>query len=111
MSARMAKVLLFPPTAALLKRRYRRQLGNVPAVGILSGDFFNVESAVQSGRFLLRFWLEVTRLGLYLHPYGNMVTNEGAAAWLVFKLGFSDAPPRSFRRSVDEIFVAKDGTQ
>jgi hypothetical protein len=43
--------------AILFKRRYRKQLGNVLAIGILSGDFFLVENAVESGRFLLRFGL------------------------------------------------------
>jgi hypothetical protein len=69
LSARMSRALLFPPTRFFFKRRYRKQLGNVPSIGILSGDFFLAENAVESGRLLLRFWLEVTRLGLYLHPY------------------------------------------
>jgi hypothetical protein len=116
LSARMSKTLLFAPTRRLLKRRYRKQLGNVPAIGILSGDFFDVRNAVHSGRFLLRFWLELSRLGLYLHPYGNLVTNQQASAWLekrtgvpkawlVFKLGFCDPPPSSLRRSVDDILI------
>jgi hypothetical protein len=117
LSARTPKLLLFPPTRLLLKRRYRKQLGVVPSVGILSGDFFHIENAVHSGRFLLRFWMEVARLGLYLHPYGNLVTNPQASAWLeqktgvskiwlVFKLGFSDEPPLSYRRSVDDILIS-----
>ena len=116
LSARTPKLLLFPPTRFLLKRRYRKQLGVVPSVGILSGDFFNVENAVHSGRFLLRFWLEVAQLGLYLHPYGNLVTNPEAAAWLeqktsvpkawlVFKLGYSDEPALSYRRSLKDILI------
>jgi nitroreductase len=117
LSARMPRALLFPPARFFLKRRYRRQLGTVPAIGILSGDFFLVENAIESGRFLLRFWLEVTRLGLYLHPYGNMVTNPQARAWLedrtgvtkpwlVFKLGYSDAPPKSFRRNLADVLIS-----
>jgi nitroreductase len=117
LSARMPWVLLFPPARFFFKRRYREQLGNVPAIGILSGDFFLAENAVESGRFLLRFWLEVTRLGLYLHPYGNMVTNPEACAWLenktgvrkpwlVFKLGYSDAPPKSFRRNLEDVLIS-----
>lgn len=120
LSARMPRALLFPPSRFFLQRRYRRQLGNVPAIGILSGDFFLPENAVESGRFLLRFWLEATRLGLYLHPYGNMVTNPHACAWLedrtgvtkpwlVFKLGYSDAPPASFRRNIEDILITTTG--
>ncbi|HZD75833.1 MAG TPA: hypothetical protein VE218_02435 [Acidobacteriaceae bacterium] len=120
LSARMPRALLFPPARFFFKRRYRRQLGNVPAIGILSGDFFLAENAVESGRFLLRFWLEVTRLGLYLHPYGNLVTNPQACAWLedrigiakpwlVFKLGYSEAPPRSFRRNLEDVLISTTG--
>jgi nitroreductase len=116
LSARLSRLLLFGPTRAFLKKRYRRQLGAVPAMGMLSGPFFVAEKALESGRFLMRFWLEVTRLGLYLHPYGNMVTNVEAAewlkqltgvdhVWLVFKLGYADEPPLSHRRSVEEILI------
>jgi hypothetical protein len=116
LSARMSKILLFAPTRFFFKRRYRRQLGHVPAIGMLSGDFFNPANAIDSGRFLLRFWLELTRLGLYLHPYGNLVTNPEAAAWLearthvpgawlVFKIGYADIPPLSHRRALADILV------
>ncbi|CAE6858124.1 hypothetical protein R75461_07832 [Paraburkholderia nemoris] len=116
LSARLSKILLFAPTRYYLKRRYRQQLGHVPAIGILSGDFFNPANAIDSGRFLLRFWLELTSLGLYLHPYGNLVTNPKAAswleartqvpgAWLVFKIGYSDTPPPSQRRLLADILI------
>lgn len=116
MSARLPKLLLFPPTRALLKARYRKQLGSVPAIGMLSGSFFAAEDALDSGRFLMRFWLETAKLGLYLHPFGNLVTNPEAAAWLqgevgladiwlIFKLGYADEPPESYRRSLEEILV------
>jgi hypothetical protein len=117
LSARLPQLLLFPPTRALLRHRYRSQLGTVPTVGMLSGRFFVAENAVESGRFLLRFWLEATRLGLYLHPYGNLVTNPDAAAWfqrevglegiwLVFKLGYAGEPPQSHRRPLDAIVIS-----
>jgi nitroreductase len=117
LSARLPRLLLFPLTRALFKARYRQQLGVVPAIGMLSGKFFVAENAVESGRFLMRFWLETARLGLYLHPYGNLVTNDGAAAWLrhevkldniwlVFKLGYADEPPQSYRRELEDILVS-----
>nr|WP_260433385.1 nitroreductase family protein [Burkholderia cepacia] len=116
MSARLSKILTFKPTRFYFKRRYRSQLGHVPAIGVLSGDFFNPEKAIESGRFLLRFWLALTNLGLYLHPYGNLVTNPDAAAWfsthagvdrawLVFKVGYSRTPPQSQRRALADILV------
>ncbi|VWB06725.1 hypothetical protein BPS26883_00125 [Burkholderia pseudomultivorans] len=116
LSAHLSKILLFAPTRFYFKRRYRRQLGHVPAIGVLSGDFFNPANAIDSGRFLLRFWLALTSLGLYLHPYGNLVTNPDAAAWfsaqtqidrawLIFKIGYSRTPPQSQRRTLADILV------
>ena len=64
----------------------------------------------------MRFWLELAQHDLYIHPYGNLVTNRAAAEWclqtlrvpqiwLIFKIGFSKVPPRSFRRSVQEVLI------
>jgi hypothetical protein len=64
----------------------------------------------------MRFWLELARRDLYIHPYGNLVTNKAAAdwsqqkvgrpqIWLVFRFGFSKVPPQSYRRSVEEVLV------
>jgi nitroreductase len=119
MSARMPQVLKLPLARTLFRRRYRKQLGYVPAIGVLSGRFFEAEHTIASGRFLLRFWLEVTALGLYFHPYGNLVTNAAAAkwtrrrtgiekSWLIFKIGYSDVPPRSLRRTVEQILLGEN---
>ena len=118
-SARFPQVLKLPLARAFFRRRYRKQLGYVPAIGILSGPFFEAEHTIASGRFLLRFWLEVTALGLYFHPYGNLVTNAAAAewttqrigiekSWLIFKIGYSDLPPRSLRRTVEQILLREN---
>jgi nitroreductase len=116
LAARMPKVLVFPCTGSLLRREYRRQLGIVPTIGMLAGDFFRVSSAFETGRFLIRFWLETARLGLYIHPYGNLVTNPSAAhwlaeitnlkdIWLIFKIGHSEEPPKSYRRALADVMV------
>ena len=119
MSARLPQMLKLPLATGFFRRRYRSQLGYVPAIGILSGPFFEAEHTIASGRFLLRFWLEVAGLGLYFHPYGNLVTNPAAAewtrqrtgvekSWLIFKIGYSDPPPRSLRRTVEQILLKED---
>jgi nitroreductase len=116
LAARVPQLLQLPLTAALLKRVYRTQLGHVPAIGMLAGPFWEPESAFETGRFLMRFWLELAKRDLYIHPYGNMVTNKTAAEWclktlgvphiwLMFRIGFSKAPPRSYRRSIEEVLV------
>jgi hypothetical protein len=69
---------------------------------------------------LLRFWLELTRHGLYLQPFGSVITNPTAHArlaerltvdeadrqvWLLLRLGYCPAPPRSLRRPLAEVLV------
>ena len=116
LAARVPKLLQLPVTSALLKKIYRAQLGHVPTIGVLAGPFWDPESAFETGRFLMRFWLELSKWDLYIHPYGNMVTNKAAAQWtlevlgipkiwLIFRIGFSKAPPQSYRRTVEEVLV------
>lgn len=117
LAARFPRLLLAPVLGRLFRRLYRRQLGRVPTLAVLAGPFWRPEEAFETGRFLLRFWLETARHGLYIHPYGNLVTNRAAAAWcerelgvagvwLIFKIGFSAGPPRSYRRPVGEVLLA-----
>ena len=116
LAARFPKLLQLPVVRPILKGIYRRQLGNVPTVGFLAGPFWRPESAFETGRFLMRFWLELAKRDLYIHPYGNLVTNKAASEWclqtfriseiwLAFRIGFSKAPPQSYRRSVEEVLV------
>jgi nitroreductase len=116
LAARLSRLLQLSLTRPLFKKTYRRQLGIVPTVGMLAGPFWEPANAFDSGRFLMHFWLEVAKRGLYLHPYGNLVTNKPAAEWcrdatsvsdiwLIFKIGFSAEPPKSYRRSVEEVLV------
>ena len=117
LAARVPQLMQLPLTRTLLKKVYRAQLGHVPAIGMLAGPFWDPESAFATGRFLMRFWLELAKHDLYIHPYGNMVTNKAAAEWtlnllnvpqiwLLFRIGFSQEPPQSYRRTVEEVLVA-----
>lgn len=109
-------LLRFPVTRPWLARRYREQIGTVATMGFLSGPFWDPRDAFRTGGALLHFWLECTRLGYFIHPYGNLVTNRPVAArveaeigipdvWLAFKIGRSAPPPASRRRSVEEALV------
>ncbi len=116
LAARASPLLRLPLTSALLKKIYRTQLGHVPTIGVLAGPFWEPEKAFESGRFLMRFWLELAKRDLYIHPYGNLVTNKAAAdfclevlevpqIWLMFRIGFSKVPPPSYRRTIEEVLV------
>lgn len=118
LAARFPRLLQSPALGPLLRRTYRRQLGHVPTVALLAGGFWRPHEAFETGRFLLRFWLEAARRDLHIHPYGNLVTNGAAAewclrelgvpgAWLIFKIGFpAAATPKSYRRAVEEVLIA-----
>src|SRR3989442_11245296 len=97
-------LLPFPPLQPWFRRRYRAQIGRVATLGFLCGPFWDPRDAAATGRLLLHFWLECTRLGLSIHPYGNLVTNRPTAArvraetglddiWLALKIGHSAPPP------------------
>lgn len=116
LAARVPQLLQFPLTRQVLQKVYRRQLGHVPTIGMLAGPFWAPESALEAGRFLMRFWLELAKHNLYIHPFGNLVTNKAAAEfcqqlltvpqiWLIFRIGFSTAPPRNYRRTVEEVLI------
>jgi hypothetical protein len=109
-------LLQMPVLSARFRSRYRAQIGPVTTLGLLSGPFWEPRDAYPAGRMLIRFWLECTRLGYYLHPYGNLVTNRSIAervrattgvpdVWLAFKIGRSDVPPRSHRLPVADILA------
>jgi hypothetical protein len=116
LAARFPKLLQLPMIRPILNSIYRKQLGIVPTIGMLAGPFWEPASAFETGRFLMRFWLELVKRDLYIHPYGNLVTNKRAAEWcreatgvsdiwLIFKIGFSKEPPQSYRRRVEEVLV------
>jgi len=65
---------------------------------------------------LLDTWLELSRNGLHLHPFGNLVTNTDARReietlmgieklWFVFRLGYTEPPEKSMRLSMERIVV------
>jgi len=112
----LSPALLWPGLSGWFRRRYRSQIGPVATLGLLSGPFWEPAAAYDTGRFLLRFWLEVTAAGYSIHPYGNLVTNRPAAArveaetgersvWLAFKIGRSPEPPASRRLPLEEVWL------
>jgi hypothetical protein len=112
----LPQVMRWRLTRGYMRRLYRRQLGLVSHLGVISGVFFDDDGAMRAGVYLLRFWLELARHDLYIHPFGNLVTNEQARArvheltgidnvWLVFRIGHTHEPPRPYRRPVREVLL------
>jgi len=117
LSATMPWLMKTPLLRNVLAKVYRSQLGVIPSLGFISGGFWKPEDAIGSGRFLMRFWLELAKHDLYIHPFGNLVTNRPIAAlvekemdlpdiWLVFKIGYSTEPPKSYRLPLESILIS-----
>jgi len=102
------QLLIAPLLKNISSRYYRTELGHVQYIGLISGSFWKPEDALRSGEFLARFWLELARHDLQIHPFGNLVTNRPANKWLsdrfnlnsiwfVFRMGYTDEAPVSKR--------------
>jgi hypothetical protein len=107
-------LMSFGVTRPVMRHLYRNRLGGATTLAWLSGDFFERSHAIAAGRTLLCVWLTLTRHGVGIHPFGNLVTNAEAhrrltaavkteRIWLVFRMDYTPEPPRSHRLRVEEI--------
>jgi len=67
---RLPEIMRWPLTRSIIQWIYRKQLGEVSHLGVIGGDFFNDSAAIHAGVFLMRFWLELSRQKLFIHPFG-----------------------------------------
>jgi hypothetical protein len=109
-----------PGLRQAVRRLYFRTMRGTSTIAWFTGSFGSPEDWTRSGRLLARLWLTLTREGLYLHPFGSIITNESAherlrarlehdpaqgALWFIMRLGASAQPPRSARLPRDAILV------
>lgn len=102
------------------KRAYKRSMRGTRTVAWISGKFQEQPDCLVAGRALARLWLTMTRHGVYLHPFGSVITNPRShqsmkehfanalrrhPLWLLVRLGHSDVPPRALRLSLDELII------
>jgi hypothetical protein len=102
-----------PVLGGFARRVYLNSMDGVTQIGWLTGPFESVEDYTRAGRLFIRLWLMLTAEGVYLHPFGSVITNpkahkefiaavksgEGSnMAWMLFRLGYSRTPPESYRR-------------
>jgi hypothetical protein len=77
-------------------------------VALLCGPFATFPELLAAGRMLFEMWLEMAARGVYMQPFGSMLTNPVYAkkiaarfgvddCWLIMRLGYSDPPPRAPR--------------
>jgi hypothetical protein len=102
----------------ILRRIYLRSMRGTAHVGYLKAVWQTPGQCFDSGRLLMRFWLELTRHGLVMQPFGSVITNERSYAalverlggsegddeiWLLFRFGYSAKPPASERLSREKL--------
>ena len=104
----------------LVRRLFLWTTRGTATVGWLRGPWASPQDWFAAGRMIMRFWLELTRHGLYLQPFGSVITNRRAHAqmtarlqvderdgdvWLLLRLGYCPTPPRSLRRPRSEVLI------
>ncbi len=77
-------------------------------MAIVRGPFGTFTELVAAGRMLMELWLAMARRGVYMLPFGSMITNApcneylrrrfGADdIWFILRYGYSKTPPRAPR--------------
>lgn len=100
--------------APILSQIYRAQLGHCEHIAIISGKFWKREDSLRAGRMLIDMWLTLSGHNIFIHPFGNLVTNLSARSevesktgvqgmWFVCRLGYTDEPEPSNRLAISEI--------
>lgn len=119
------KILHWPIVAPLLERYYLRTMRDESSVGYLLSPFMHEQQAYDIGRTVMDIWIELSRRGKYLHPFGTIVSNEQAHTdfaqliglasetreqnyiVFIFRAGVSTEPVHSERLPIEHLY--KDG--
>jgi hypothetical protein len=108
LALRCPRLFLLPGITAFASTRYLRMQAGTRHVAILRGPFGSWPELVEAGRMLMRLWLSMTRHGVYMLPFGSMITNarcnrylrEQFSAddiWFILRFGYSAVPPKAPR--------------
>ncbi|WP_210481177.1 hypothetical protein [Naasia sp. SYSU D00948] len=110
-----------PVIGAALRGIYLNTMRGVRQLGWLEGPFAGPADYIEAGRTFLRLWLDLTANGVYLHPFGTVITNpashrafahavsaqegDGRMAWMLFRFGYSKRPPVAHRRPAAAMLI------
>ncbi len=104
----------------LLAKRYKASFNGTATLCWFGGRFENTADWLNAGRMLARSWLLLTKKGVYIHPFGSLITNKDAykrinekfaqlqnkkKIWMVFRAGYSNKPARSYRLTTEDIII------
>jgi hypothetical protein len=108
LALRFPRLFLLPGLTSFATAKYLRTQAGTRHVAILRGPFGAWPNLVEAGRMLMRLWLAMTRHGVYMLPFGSMITNarcnrylrEQFSAddiWFILRFGYSAVPPKAPR--------------
>ncbi len=104
----------------ILRKTYLSSFDNTQTVAWIGGAMSTKYDLLNNGRMLARNWLLITKHNAYIQPFGSLITNElankkinekftqpsnGKEIWLIYRVGYSKEPARSYRLSTDEILI------
>jgi hypothetical protein len=105
-------LFVLPVIESLTRLKYLRTQGGTRHVAILRGPFQSWPELVRAGRMLMQLWLTMAIHGVYMLPFGSMITYAPCNAylkskfaaddiWFILRFGYSATPPKAPRlRSV-----------
>ncbi len=110
-----------PVIGGAIRAMYLNTMRGVRQLGWLEGPFGKPTDYVEAGRTFMKVWLELTAHGVWLHPFGTVITNpdshrafarEVAAdesgdrmTWMLFRFGYSKTPPLAHRRPATSMLI------
>lgn len=104
----------------MLRSRYKSAFKGTTTIGWFEGRFDTTTDWLQAGKMLARNWLLLTKEGAYIQPFGSLITNKNTCQmitekfrqstdekklWLIFRIGYSEEPARSYRLNTEEIII------
>ena len=120
LALKFPRLFLLPGVAGLTSAKYLRTQAGTRHVAILRGPFGSWPELVQAGRMLMQLWLSMTRHGVYMLPFGSMITNgrcndylrrrfAAPDIWFILRFGYSPVPPQAPRLA--SVLLGADGME
>lgn len=120
------KILHWPIVAPILRRYYLRTMQDSSSVGYVTSPFETEQQAYTIGRCVIDLWIEISKSGKYLHPFGTVVSNDQAHhdfarligldsesrntdyVVFIFRAGSSNVPVESERMAISEHLLRRE---
>lgn len=74
------KMLHWPIVAPIVQRYYTRTMMDSSSVGYVTAPFQTEQQGYAIGQCIMDIWMDLTKAGHYLHPFGTIVSNDKAHA-------------------------------